>query len=279
MPRPAAVSAIHSPPRIAERVVAVSVACLLIAIPASASAPPAPGSVSQDPGQAAAIRTGSVEASWVWEPAEPVPPPSYVEAPESLTRTVPAFPTDATRAGVQGLVIIEATIDEQGRVAAPRLIRSLPDDTLNRAALEALDTWRFRPARLGGAPTAVDGIFTFSFSIRAPEAASAAGLRAEAVALGTEGLVAPRVLARQMPEYTTAAREAGIEGDVYVEAVVTARGELAEPVLIRGVGDEELNRRAIAALSSWRFDPGTVDGEPVPVLALFTVTYRIERSR
>jgi TonB family protein len=192
---------------------------------------------------------------------------------------MPAYTTGATGAGVQGLVIIEATIDPQGRVAAARLIRSLPDDTLNQRALEALGEWRFRAARLGGAPSAVTGIFTFSFAIRASNPAPATGLRAEALEMGAEGLIAPRVLSREMPEYTTAARQAGIEGDVYIEAVVTARGEVAEPVLIRGIGDDELNQRALTALSSWRFSPGTVDGEPVHVLALFTVTFRIDPSR
>jgi TonB family protein len=251
---------------------------MLVAASLPASAFPGGPSPLQVPGETR-VATGVVEASWAWEPAGLVPPPAYIEPPEVLSQVMPAYTTGATRSGVQGLVIIEATIDAQGRVAAARLIRSLSDDTLNQGALEALDAWRFRPARLGGAPSAVTGIFTFSFAIRASDPAPATGLRAEAVEMGAEGLIPPRVLSREMPEYTTAARQAGIEGDVYIEAVVTARGEVAEPVLIRGIGDDELNQRALTALSSWRFSPGTVDGEPVHVLALFTVTFRIDPSR
>ena len=280
MPHPAPGFAMRSPSRPAELVVALAVVFLFTALAASALAAPAAGPRSpQDPGQAEPVSIGAVEATWAWEPTGPVPPPTYIEGPEVISRTMPGYTTGAIRAGVQGLVIIEATIDSQGRIAAARLIRSLPDDTLNQGALEALDAWRFRPARLGGAASAVTGIFTFSFAIRASDPAPAAGLRAEAVEMGTEGLIAPRVLSREMPEYTTAARQAGIEGDVYIEAVVTARGEVTEPVLIRGIGDDELNQRALTALSSWRFSPGTVDGEPVHVLALFTVTFRIDPSR
>lgn len=77
-----------------------------------------------------------------------------------------------------------------------------------------------------------------------------------------------------LPEYPDGAAEAGIRGDVYVEAVVTRTGSVVEPVLIRGLPNDELNRRALEAIRGWEFDPGRVDGEPVDVLALFTVSFR-----
>ena len=107
------------------------------------------------------------------------------------------------------------------------------------------------------------------------EEAEATGLRALAVKMGEEGLVAPTIVERVNPEYTPAAKSAGIEGDVYIEAVVTDEGKVAEPKLIRGIGHESLDEAALAAIIQWRFEPGTKEGEPVHVIALFTVTFRI----
>ena len=101
------------------------------------------------------------------------------------------------------------------------------------------------------------------------------GARAGAVAMGSGGLIAPIQIDKVLPEYTPSATRAGIQGDVYIEAVVTVDGTVEDPKLIRGLPDDELNQRALEAVTKWTFRPGIKDGQPVPVIALFTVTYRI----
>ena len=93
--------------------------------------------------------------------------------------------------------------------------------------------------------------------------------------MGSGGLIAPIKLTEVLPEYTPSATRAGIQGDVYIEAVVMIDGTVAEPKLLRGLPDDDLNQRALEAVSKWTFKPGYKDGHPVPVIAMFTVTYRI----
>ncbi len=102
-----------------------------------------------------------------------------------------------------------------------------------------------------------------------------AGARAGAETLGSGGLIAPVQILTVLPEYTPSARRNGIQGDVYIEAVVTVEGTVTEPKLIRGLPDEDLNQRALEAILKWTFKPGVKDGKPVAVIALFTVTFRI----
>ncbi len=228
---------------------------------------PAQGSVPSP------ILSGQVEASWLWEPLSPSVPPPDTRAPELVESVMPEHTHEATRAGVEGHVIIEATIDAHGVVVEPRIIRRLPSDELNSGSLEAVRAWRFRSATRDGQPVPVTGIFTFSFTVTAEEPLS--DLRRNAAQLGTEGLVAPRQLTTELPEYTDEAKAQRIEGDVYIEAVVRKDGTVAEPKLIRGLPDEELNRRALEAVRHWTFEPGMKDEEPIDVIALFTITYRI----
>jgi protein TonB len=51
--------------------------------------------------------------------------------------------------GVQGDVIVEVTIDEQGQVTAMKILQSLQDD-IDEKVLATLRGWRFRPASMDG---------------------------------------------------------------------------------------------------------------------------------
>jgi len=101
------------------------------------------------------------------------------------------------------------------------------------------------------------------------------GARAGALSVGTGGLIPPVILERILPEYTATATRGGIQGDVYIEAVITVDGQVIEPRLLHGLADDELNERALAAVQRWRFKPGLKDGRPVPVIATFEVNFRI----
>ena len=67
--------------------------------------------------------------------------------------------------------------------------------------------------------------------------------------MGSGGLIAPIKLSEVLPEYTPSATRAGIQGDVYIEAVVTVDGAVTEPKLIRGLPDDDLNQRAMEAVT------------------------------
>lgn len=91
-----------------------------------------------------------------------------------------------------------------------------------------------------------------------------------------EGGVMPPVPIRQVdPEYTAEATRKGIQGEVWIEAVVDVQGNVVEPRMLRGLPDEELNRRAMEAIQRWTFHPGMKDGQPVAIIAVFTVTFRL----
>jgi TonB family protein len=94
--------------------------------------------------------------------------------------------------------------------------------------------------------------------------------------LAADDIVLPKLIHHVLPEYTPQeATRKGIQGEVLIEAIVTTEGKVAEPILVQGVADDELNRRAMESVLQWRFEPGLKDGQPVPVIAEFTVTFRI----
>jgi protein TonB len=71
----------------------------------------------------------------------------------------------ARRANVQGVVVVQATIDERGNVTDIKVLRGLPMG-LEQAAIEAVRTWRYKPATLHGKPVKVYFNLTVNFQLQ-----------------------------------------------------------------------------------------------------------------
>jgi protein TonB len=76
-------------------------------------------------------------------------------APRILHRTEPLYPETARRAKRQGVVVLEAEIGRDGLLRSARAVNPPLGFGLEDAALDALRSWRFTPARLNGEPVAV----------------------------------------------------------------------------------------------------------------------------
>jgi protein TonB len=139
---------------------------------------PTPAEPGSDPLAGVAIGAGvgvpeGLTADTFVPPAPVViPPPAVPRAyrtggairePRKI-RDVPAVYPDVARAAqIEGLVILEATIDERGVVTDARVLRSVP--LLDAAALTALKQWRYTPTLLNGVPVRVLMTVTFRFSL------------------------------------------------------------------------------------------------------------------
>jgi len=86
-------------------------------------------------------------------PADPVRIGGQVTAPRKRHHVNPAYPTLAAAARVQGIVVLEATIDENGNVTNLSVLRSIP--LLDGAALEAVAQWKYEPTLLNGSPVPI----------------------------------------------------------------------------------------------------------------------------
>ncbi len=66
--------------------------------------------------------------------------------PRKLNCPAPEYPPQAIRLGQQGTVLLQARLDDEGRVAELQLVRSSGVAVLDRAALAAVRRWQFQPA-------------------------------------------------------------------------------------------------------------------------------------
>lgn len=85
------------------------------------------------------------------------PPPEFVQIdrqPEKISGDNPAYPDSLRQAGIEGRVVVRAWIGKDGRVKEVQVLRS-DHDGFNRNTVEAVRSWRFRPAEKDGQPVEV----------------------------------------------------------------------------------------------------------------------------
>jgi protein TonB len=104
---------------------------------------------------------GSVPAI-VEGPPPPPPPGSHepvriggqVSAPALVKRVEPVYPSIAQMAAIDGIVILDAIVDEHGRVQSLKVLRGHP--LLAKAAADAVQQWQYEPLKLNGTATAFE---------------------------------------------------------------------------------------------------------------------------
>ena len=136
--------------------------------PASAGppGPPSLGPVGVADGISEGIgRTGDVIA----QPAPPTPPVPVrpggkIREPRKIVDVPPVYPPVAIAARKEGVVILEALLDEKGHVDRVKVLRSEP--LLDDAAVQAVRRWRYTPTLLNGVPVPVLMTVTVRFSLR-----------------------------------------------------------------------------------------------------------------
>lgn len=89
--------------------------------------------------------------------------PGGVLQGSATKRVGPTYPPLAKAARVSGAVIVEVTVDEEGKVFSARAISGHP--LLKDAAIAAARGWTFTPTLLQSQPVKVIGTITFNFNL------------------------------------------------------------------------------------------------------------------
>lgn len=94
----------------------------------------------------------------------PIPTDEYLVSsmPSVLSEIRIPYPPEARKQGVEGPVVMDLLIDAEGKVRDLRLI-SGPAESLNQAALKAVQDFRFRAARVGDKAVAVRIRYVYRF--------------------------------------------------------------------------------------------------------------------
>ncbi|MBC8400086.1 MAG: M56 family metallopeptidase [Candidatus Marinimicrobia bacterium] len=228
------------------------------------------------------------------------------------------YPELATKAGIEGTVIVQAFIDETGQVTSTKILKSIPDTGLDEAAAAALEKTAFKPAYQREDPVGVwisvpvnfrlrdktkveskveKGVIINSNEVnlvRTPEeiAESMAKLAATKAFYNYEPKNKVKFIPYDTPPepiggyaaiqenivYPELAQKAGIEGTVFVQAFVDETGKVDEAIILKGVLDTGLDGAAIAAIEKTIFKPAFYNDQAVGCWIAIPINFALKES-
>jgi TonB family protein len=89
------------------------------------------------------------------------------------------------------------------------------------------------------------------------------------------GIRPPRVIYSPEPGYTEEASKAKFEGTCVLSLIVGTDGNARDIKVVRSLG-KGLDEKAIDAIKTWKFEPGTKDGVAVATQIAIEVTFRLK---
>src|SRR5262249_36622209 len=148
-------------------------------LPGAIEAPPGPPTLSQGPGSGIGSGTGAGSGIGPGTGSGLGPgsgggtgggayrPGNGVNLPRVLREVRPNYTSDAMRAKVQGVVVLECVVKPDGTVGDVQVIRSLdPTFGLDQEAIKAAKQWRFVPGTRIGDPVPLLFSIDLTFTLR-----------------------------------------------------------------------------------------------------------------
>lgn len=89
------------------------------------------------------------------------------------------------------------------------------------------------------------------------------------------GVERPQRVHYVAPEYTETARRIRLEGPVILQTIIDVDGNVLEVKVLKGMSFG-LTESAVAAVQQWRFEPATLNGQPVAVYYNLTVNFALK---
>jgi TonB family protein len=91
----------------------------------------------------------------------------------------------------------------------------------------------------------------------------------------TGDITAPVRTHAPRPVYSEEARRGQIQGVVILQTIIDTLGNVRDIRVLKGL-PSGLTEAAVKAVSGWRFEPALLDGQPVPVHYMVTVSFSLQ---
>ena len=236
-----------------------------------------------------------------------VPVKEGIPAPKLIKRVDPVYPGEARKNNIQGVVILEAKIDEAGRVSDVIVLKSVPE--LDRSAVDGVRQWIYEPLMVEGKAVKAVLTVTVKFALDGDKAKEVVGGVTGGVEGGVQGGVEggvaggvgseewerkmkefeagavpckdeinpPKLIKLVEPVYPEEARKQGIEGIVILSAKAAENGNVIATMVLRSI--PALDRAAMDAVRQWVYEPLLIEGKPRKVIFTVTVRFALNKEK
>ena len=109
------------------------------------------------------IRGVAVQAADTFSPNE-ISAEDVVVKPIVTRKVAPKYPDEARKRHIQGFVVLSVLVDESGKIANIKTLRST-NDYLTKAAYLAVTPWQFKAGTIKGKPRKMEFKVTLAFHL------------------------------------------------------------------------------------------------------------------
>lgn len=109
---------------------------------------------------------GKTQRPGITPPPRRIPVGGNVQATKLVYSAKPAYPAAAESAGTEGTVVLRAVISTEGNLLGLSVMNTFIDPALARAALDAVQQWRYEPTLLNGLPVEVTTTIAVNFLLQ-----------------------------------------------------------------------------------------------------------------
>jgi TonB family protein len=199
-------------------------------------------------------------------------PPVSFKKPTALVKILHREKADSTKAareaGIGGVVKLAITFEKDGNIRVDRVDQGLPFGLIEQAIIAAKKI-KFEPAKDNGEPVSMRGSLEYAFYHGNGQYYWPAGV-------GQVGN--PELIDVKKPEYTEAARNNKVEGDVRLIVVFGASGKIGHIDVVEGLPDG-LTDKAIDVAKAIKFKPATYSNsdKTVNVWSEIAITFKLDQ--
>ena len=86
--------------------------------------------------------------------------------PSPVNRMPPQYPSALLKKGIGGKAVITCVVDAKGNIMSTKVKQSSGQPELDKAALQAVSRWKFKPARRDGKPIQATCNIPFTFEVK-----------------------------------------------------------------------------------------------------------------
>jgi TonB family protein len=188
------------------------------------------------------------------------------------------YPEEAKQNGIEGKVMVQAFIDEEGNVKIAEVLKGA-GPLLDKAALDAVRDVKFTPGYNEGKAVKTQVAIPIMFKLKENSEKDAA-LLSKKGEYYTEATEMPDIIGgikalSDKIKYPEAEKKAGTQGKVYVQLFIDEKGNIEKKEIIEGV-NPALDRAALDAFDGIRFTPGKIEDKPVKIKLVVPIQFKLQ---
>lgn len=205
--------------------------------------------------------------------------PEQARDPRPIAGIPPQHPSTGPCATCEGYAAARCIVTVEGTLRDCHLLYGPP--RLGELFFASLDTVRFDPPTLCGAPAERETVVRYYFQLTPEEKAAREALAESRVpsdkprTFDVERMTRPVQVSGDKPQYTSEAIEKRAQGELQVRCIIRKEGNVDQCWVIKSI--PSMDEAVIRAVHTHLYKPATLDGEPIDVEYTFNVRLTLPR--